>query len=82
VVDFVHDILAQPWARVALVPIAALIIAIVIFNVLRFAARRVLRPGAVPAVVLQRCERPDGPAGAPVHVVQPLGGGSPSPEPK
>jgi len=56
--DFLHDILAQPWARVALVLIAALIIAIVIFNVLRFAARRMLRPDAVLAIVLQRCERP------------------------
>ena len=56
--DFLHDILAQPWARVALVLVAALIIAIVIFNVLRFAARRLLRPGAVLATVLQRCERP------------------------
>jgi small-conductance mechanosensitive channel len=56
--DFLHDILAQPWARVALVLVAALIVAIVLFNVLRFAARRMLRPGAVPAIVLQRCERP------------------------
>ena len=56
--DFIHGIFAQPWARVALVLIAALIIAIVIFNVLRFAARRVLRPGAVLTTVLQRCERP------------------------
>ncbi|MGN6790493.1 MAG: mechanosensitive ion channel family protein [Rhodanobacteraceae bacterium] len=56
--DFLHDILAQPWARVALVLIAALVIAIVIFNVLRFAARRMLHPNAVLAIVLQRCERP------------------------
>jgi len=56
--DFIHGIFAQPWARVALVLVAALVAAIVIFNVLRFAARRVLRPGAVLATVLQRCERP------------------------
>lgn len=56
--DFIHGILAQPWARVALVLVAALVVAIVIFNVLRFAARRALRPGAVLAIVLQRCERP------------------------
>jgi small-conductance mechanosensitive channel len=56
--DFIHGILAQPWARVALVLVAALVVAIVIFNVLRFAARRMLRPGAVLAIVLQRCERP------------------------
>jgi len=56
--DFIHGIFAQPWARVALVLVAALVVAIVIFNVLRFAARRVLRPGAVLATVLQRCERP------------------------
>jgi small-conductance mechanosensitive channel len=55
--DFIHDIFAQPWARVALVLVAALVAAIVIFNVLRFAARRALRPGAVLATVLQRCER-------------------------
>jgi len=56
--DFIHGIFAQPWARVALVLVAALVAAIVIFNVLRFAARRALRPGAVLATVLQRCERP------------------------
>jgi len=56
--DFIHGTFAQPWARVALVLVAALVAAIVIFNVLRFAARRVLRPGAVLATVLQRCERP------------------------
>ena len=56
--DFIHGIFAQPWARVALVLVAALVVAIVIFNVLRFAVRRMLRPGAVLATVLQRCERP------------------------
>ena len=56
--DFFHDILAQPWARVALVLIAALVIAIVVFNVLRLAARRMLDPADVSAIVLQRCERP------------------------
>ena len=56
--DFIHGIFAQPWARVALMLVAALVVAVVIFNVLRFAARRVLRPDAVLATVLQRCERP------------------------
>lgn len=56
--DFIHGILAQPWARVALVLVAALVVAIAIFNALRFAARRMLRPGAVLTTVLQRCERP------------------------
>lgn len=56
--DLLRDILGQPWARIALVLIAALIIAIVIFNVLRFAARRMLDPDQLPAIVLQRCEQP------------------------
>lgn len=56
--DLLHDILAQPWARIAVVLIAALVIAIVIFNVLRFAARRMLAPDQLLAIVLQRCERP------------------------
>ncbi len=56
--DFLRGILAQPWARVALILVAALVIAIAVFNVLRFAVRRMLDPDDVLAIVLQRCERP------------------------
>jgi small-conductance mechanosensitive channel len=53
---FFSDILAQPWVRVALVLVGALLVAIVAFNLLRYAARRMLKPGDVLAIVLARCE--------------------------
>ena len=56
--DFIHGVLMQPWARVALVLVAALLAAVVVFNIARFAVRRLFDPGDVPAIVLQRCERP------------------------
>src|SRR6185437_12473175 len=56
--DALRDILAEPWVRVAIVLVGALIAAIVVFKILRYAARRMLKPGDVLAIVLARCEHP------------------------
>lgn len=52
------QVFSQPWARLAVIAILALIAAMVVFRVLRFAARRLLTSDDVLAIVLLRCERP------------------------
>ena len=52
------DIVVEPWMRVALVLIAALLVAVLVFNILRYAARRMLKPDDVLGIVLARCEHP------------------------
>ena len=51
-------VLSQPWTRLAVIAILALIAALIVFRVLRYAARRLLRKNDVLAVVLLRCEHP------------------------
>ncbi|MGH8212516.1 MAG: mechanosensitive ion channel family protein [Rhodanobacteraceae bacterium] len=50
--------LSQPWPRLALVAVAALIAAFVAFRIIRFAVRRLLLRNDTLAVVLLRCEQP------------------------
>jgi small-conductance mechanosensitive channel len=51
-------VFSQPWSRLAVIAILALIAAMIVFRVLRFMARRLLRSDDVLAVVLARCEQP------------------------
>jgi small-conductance mechanosensitive channel len=53
-----EQVFSQPWPRLAVVAIVALVAAIIVFRTLRFTARRLLKSGDVLAVVLVRCERP------------------------
>lgn len=50
--------LSQPWPRLALIAVAALIAAFVVFRIVRFAVRKLLLRNDALAVVLLRCEQP------------------------
>ncbi|MGN6312720.1 MAG: mechanosensitive ion channel family protein [Rhodanobacteraceae bacterium] len=52
------QVFAQPWSRLAVIAILALIAAVIVFRVLRFTARRLLTKDDLLAVVLLRCEQP------------------------
>lgn len=52
------QVLSQPWTRLAIIAILALIAAMIVFRVLRYVARRLLSKDDVLAVVLLRCEQP------------------------
>lgn len=56
--EMLRYIFAQPWVRIAIVLAAALVVAVVVFKLLRYAAHRMLKPGDVLAIVLLQCERP------------------------
>ncbi|HET9836072.1 MAG TPA: mechanosensitive ion channel domain-containing protein [Rhodanobacteraceae bacterium] len=51
-------VFSQPWSRLAVIAVLALIAAMIVFRVLRFMARRLLRADDVLAIVLARCEQP------------------------
>jgi small-conductance mechanosensitive channel len=52
------QVLSQPWTRLAIIALLALVAAMIVFRVLRYGARRLLSKDDVLAVVLLRCEQP------------------------
>ena len=52
------QVLSQPWIRLAVVAVIALVASFVVFRIVRFAVRRLLLGNDVLATVLLRCEQP------------------------